>query len=196
MEDIEFENIHARLTEVVGSQAPKELAAALGISEQAVYKALRKKDIPQTWVYRISSKYDIQPSWLTTGIGPKHRRRDEESVSEQIEAVAAPHNTCEKCLELYERLYQIGESEKSLMRENADLRVELERLETRFAALVSSQAGEKEEWRGFKSTTEELIKLQREKIEELEEQLKKGFGATDAPASATCAPSTTPTNDE
>jgi DNA repair exonuclease SbcCD ATPase subunit len=71
MEDIIFESILARLGEVVGSVLPKDLADALDISEQAVYKALNNKKIPKTWFYRISSKYGVKQSWLATGLEPK-----------------------------------------------------------------------------------------------------------------------------
>ena len=64
------EGIRARIEKIIGSQSPKDMSAALGISVQAVYKALRSGKIPETWVYKLAAKYGIFPQWISSGEGP------------------------------------------------------------------------------------------------------------------------------
>ncbi len=82
MKEALFEDVLCRLAEVVGLQAPKDLAAALEISEQAVYKASRARKIPSTWVYRTAKNSAVSRTGFSTAEGsygrtkvPTHRRK-------------------------------------------------------------------------------------------------------------------------
>lgn len=176
MEDVEFDNILNRLAGVVGSRSPKELAAALGISEQAVYKVLKKKAVPRTWIYRISSKYNIELSCLLGEATAKQEKQTEDALN-------APPNVLsvyERCLELYERLYRLAENEKFLLKENADLRVQLKALENRFALPDGTRPAELPAWGEGGTVAEEVSRLhQSRREEELEARNKKEAGVVD-----------------
>ncbi|MDL2272352.1 hypothetical protein LJC23_04895 [Desulfovibrio sp. OttesenSCG-928-I05] len=84
MKNNNFEEMHSRFVEVIGSGTPKAFAAALEISVQAVHKALRQKRIPSTWVYKIATKYTLFPDWLLTGKEPRSRETPHQVESFEI----------------------------------------------------------------------------------------------------------------
>ena len=72
MEDEQFEAMFSRLSEIVGSRSARGLAHALEISEQAVYKSLRARKIPNSWVYSIARKFKVPADWIMLGTLPEH----------------------------------------------------------------------------------------------------------------------------
>lgn len=70
MKDPALEDVRARIGKIIGSQSPKKLSAALGISVQAVYKGLRGEKVPETWVYKLAAQFGVSPQWILSGEGP------------------------------------------------------------------------------------------------------------------------------
>jgi len=67
----------ARLLEAINADSIEQLAAALGVSRQAVYHAKTNKKIPPAWFVNIASKYSLSLDWLV--FGTNSMRRGEES---------------------------------------------------------------------------------------------------------------------
>ncbi|HEU6436104.1 MAG TPA: S24 family peptidase [Nitratidesulfovibrio sp.] len=72
MEDASWEEILKRLYEATGTKTDAALAAALGLSHQAVYSAKSKSKIPPSWVYEAARRFSVSADWLFFGRGPMH----------------------------------------------------------------------------------------------------------------------------
>jgi hypothetical protein len=69
-----------RLMDAAGAKNESALAAAIGISHQAVYNAKKKGVIPPAWVYTIAVGFGVSTDWLFFG----HRECDEEGHFEAV----------------------------------------------------------------------------------------------------------------
>lgn len=125
----------------------------VGLSQQAMATSL---GIPQTtWsnyendknkphfalINIICSEFEVNVDWLLFGRGSAQvditKNTKEFPRSNRDTLILSSNRGCQKCLELFERLYQSGESEKNLLMENAALRLNLEKLETKISILMS-----------------------------------------------------------
>ena len=124
MEGAKFEDELARLLKAVGSGKLKDLAAALSISEQAVSKALKKKKIPKTWAYTLSTKTNHSLEWLL--YGAEEENGLERSGTDAATALKTSVTACPRCLELYDKLVQLLEENGQVRLENVKIRAELD----------------------------------------------------------------------
>ena len=69
MKDATDNEVLERLAEVIDSRSATDFSQALEISVQAVYKVLRGKKVPNSWVYKIAKKFQVSPEWLFHGMG-------------------------------------------------------------------------------------------------------------------------------
>ena len=69
----QFEDKFSRLWRSVGAKNDSELARALGVIQQTVSAARKRKTIPCSWIIKISENYGISCDWLLYGEGPKYR---------------------------------------------------------------------------------------------------------------------------
>ena len=88
MKDASWEEILSRLNEATETKSDAALAAALGLSHQAIYSAKSKGRIPPAWIYEAARRYDVSADWLFFGRGRKKVADPDES--------AAPSPTLEK----------------------------------------------------------------------------------------------------
>jgi predicted transcriptional regulator len=133
MEGAKFESILMRVASVTKSIKPKDLASILEITPAAVSKALTKKQIPATWVNKLTTKYNLTHRWLMFGDGSENEDFVEAGpITEQKHSM---HLTLtkkgeEKLMEIYGKLVESQEREiealkeqvASLKAENAELK--------------------------------------------------------------------------
>jgi hypothetical protein len=95
MEGANFADQVVRITKAIGSTKARDWATVLGISEQAVSKALKKKQIPRNWFYKISTKLNLSLEWLLNGQEPMQAKA--EKITQQID--------CANCLNYIKNLF-------------------------------------------------------------------------------------------
>ncbi len=76
MDLTDFESFLNRVFETTGIRSQKQLAEALGLHRSAVSQAKRKGLVPDSWIYKIASLYDIDAAWLEKGTGIKENYND------------------------------------------------------------------------------------------------------------------------
>ena len=146
MKDTAIDEIFARMHTTIGSAADNALAKALGLSAQAVSEARRKQKIPPAWAITLARKYQVSLDWLLFGRDPAGTG-NAGSAGEGAPASAFTAAACGQCRELLhlnrellkqlgvanERAHQAGEREMLLLKENAAIRAESNKLKTRLA---------------------------------------------------------------
>ena len=60
-----------RVSEATGLGSQNQLSKALGIHRSAITQAKRNDSVPDKWIAKLAEKFDLNPSWLRTGTGPK-----------------------------------------------------------------------------------------------------------------------------
>ena len=144
------DEIFERMLKTIGSVADNALAKALGLSAQAVSEARRKQKIPPAWTITLADKYQVSLDWLFFGHAPV-RSEDSGSAGEGVPPAACTTAACGQCRELLhqnrellqqlgianERVYQAGEREMMLLKENAALQAEAKDLKTRLSLSVA-----------------------------------------------------------
>lgn len=61
------EAIVARMKEATSSSTDSDLARALEVSPQVIYNARKRRRIPSSWIFSVSTKYGISADWLIYG---------------------------------------------------------------------------------------------------------------------------------
>ena len=69
----EFDATYARMLLAINGSNQEHLASFLGISKDAIYKAIRSQKIPPAWFFTIGRKANISVDWLDSGLGPMRR---------------------------------------------------------------------------------------------------------------------------
>jgi hypothetical protein len=126
MEGANFTDQFIRITKALESTKARDWAGILGISEQAVSKALKKKQIPRSWLYKISTKLNIPLEWLLNGQEPL-----------QVEKEKPIPEHCANCFELYKKLVLSQERELALTNENNELKGKIAALEYRLSLFAN-----------------------------------------------------------
>ena len=85
----QLEDKFARLRRSVGAKNDSELAKALGIIQQTVSAARKRRTIPCSWIIRISEKYGISCDWLLYGEGTKYRSKSRQISPQSSSTVSA-----------------------------------------------------------------------------------------------------------
>ena len=67
MKDASFTDVIERLMDATKTRNESALAAAIGITHQAVYNAKKKGNIPTSWVYEVAKKFSVSADWLFFG---------------------------------------------------------------------------------------------------------------------------------
>jgi hypothetical protein len=121
-----------RLMQAARASGPSDLAKLLDVSPQAVYDAKRRDKVPDAWVRLVAEQSGVSADWLFFG-----EREAEKATPIASKAKAADGSSAlyERLFQADERLFQASERERALMMANADLRVEVGRMETRLTAL-------------------------------------------------------------
>ena len=65
--DYNFDKAFTRLFEIVGAKNQTQLASAIGIAQPNISRAKRTKKIPEVWLLRLESKYNIDSKWVLYG---------------------------------------------------------------------------------------------------------------------------------
>jgi len=76
MDFTDFRSFIDRVFESTQIRTQKQLAEALGVHRSAVSQAKRKNAIPESWIFKIASMFDINPAWLEKGTGTKFAVKD------------------------------------------------------------------------------------------------------------------------
>ena len=131
-----------RLLALRGATKQKIFAQELRINPNTLRAYEEGRSLPnQKVLERICVKYSVSPVWLLLGEGsvrPLELDRQKEAGADEGSASSA---MCQRCLELYEKLVQAQGRENMLLKENADLKVEMARLSlSSTAGDVSAQA--------------------------------------------------------
>lgn len=66
-----FAAIMFRIQEVTGARTQVQLADALEVRQSSISDAKRRQSIPDGWVLTVHLKFDVMPSWILTGEGPR-----------------------------------------------------------------------------------------------------------------------------
>ena len=72
-----------RICESVGCKE-NDIAAALGITEQAVSNAKRKPNIPKSWAKQVQDKYGVNSEWILTGEGERMMGEFHQQLANEI----------------------------------------------------------------------------------------------------------------
>lgn len=83
----QFETRFHRLKIAAGAKSDTELGKSLGLTQQSIGAARKKKQIPPVWITRICEKHRISADWLLFGEGAMKR----EGRSIQIAESPAPY---------------------------------------------------------------------------------------------------------
>lgn len=67
----QFEQVMARISEVLGIKTQAELAEKIGIRQSSVADAKKRGSIPDSWLLKIVCVYHINPLWIVHGTGSK-----------------------------------------------------------------------------------------------------------------------------
>jgi phage repressor protein C with HTH and peptisase S24 domain len=67
-------DVFRRLSIVLGAEKDIDMAAAVGVSGQAIYNAKKSGKVPLQWLYDVSIRLGISMDWLLFGEGPSHRK--------------------------------------------------------------------------------------------------------------------------
>ena len=62
----------ARVFEATGCRTQMELANVLGIRQSSISDAKKRRAIPAEWLLTLLREYNINPEWVTRGVGPKY----------------------------------------------------------------------------------------------------------------------------
>lgn len=71
MKKIRFDTFFKRLCDATTITFQANLAKALSVSRSAITQAKKNDSIPQKWIFELSRLYNLNPTWLEKGIGPK-----------------------------------------------------------------------------------------------------------------------------
>lgn len=74
----------------IGGKSQDDLASFLGISNDAIYKAVRQGKIPPAWFLTIGKKAGISIDWLVSGIGQMRPGNAQIAPAEAQECNASP----------------------------------------------------------------------------------------------------------
>jgi hypothetical protein len=66
-----FAAIMFRIQEVTGARTQVQLAEVLDVRQSSISDAKRRQSVPDGWVLTVHLKYDVMPSWILTGEGPR-----------------------------------------------------------------------------------------------------------------------------
>ncbi len=75
MANTSFAPFIKRVSEATGLASQNQISKALGIHRSAITQAKRKDSVPDKWIVKLAEKFDLNPSWLRTGAGPKTNTR-------------------------------------------------------------------------------------------------------------------------
>ncbi|MDA3894821.1 MAG: XRE family transcriptional regulator [Desulfobacteraceae bacterium] len=71
-----FESFMDRVFESTQIRTQKQLAEVLGVHRSAVSQAKKKNAVPESWIFKMASLFDINPVWLEKGVGSLFAKKD------------------------------------------------------------------------------------------------------------------------
>lgn len=69
-----FEEVIKRIKQTTSARTQIDLATILGIRQSSISDAKRRGTVPSAWLVKLFEKYQLNPNWLTKGIGPVYLR--------------------------------------------------------------------------------------------------------------------------
>ncbi len=148
------DHVLERLKAAVNANSDRALADALDLRPSAISTAKTRQTVPPSWVLTAATKYNISADWIWFGVGPM--KRGEAAETEALPAGLPPlpvyQGPCQRCewleqdlkiereerrelqqelREMREERRTLADENRGLLKANADLRVELERLRPR-----------------------------------------------------------------
>ena len=92
-EKTKFDDFFERLTKITPIKNQVQLAKELGISRAAISVAKQKDTIPSKWIFELSTRYGINPSYLISGEGLPYMEDGGEQNTVFVEPVKVEEST-------------------------------------------------------------------------------------------------------
>lgn len=153
-----------RLKEALSAKSDSEVARLLGISQQAISNAKANNKLPDAWVRIAAERFELSADWLFFGRGSMRplcapsqqiprEGHQESQVHSTPQEIPSPTETCPQCAVLKEELriereerreatatvLKLYREKEGLLRENAELKIQLARLEATNSAPSSKR---------------------------------------------------------
>ncbi len=74
----------------LGVTTQAALAAELGVTPSSVTDAARRKQVPETWIYKVAYRSGVRAEWLQTGRGAKRPAAQVQVIAESAEEYGLP----------------------------------------------------------------------------------------------------------
>ena len=69
-----FEEIVKRIKQATTARTQIDLAVVLGIRQSSISDAKRRGAVPSSWLITLFDKYQLNPNWVSKGVGPVYLR--------------------------------------------------------------------------------------------------------------------------
>lgn len=70
--DISIDAVYGRIQTILGVRTQVELAAVLGVRQSSVSDALKRGNIPDSWLLTMMTAKGVNPLWIKTGRGHQY----------------------------------------------------------------------------------------------------------------------------
>ena len=123
-------NFGYRIRTIMENLTLQEFADSINVTVRALSNYLAGRVPRKSVLQKICDRYGVVPRWLLTGEGPMYKTDFPASESENVRRVAQTGNT-----DILDRYLRAVDENNTLIRENADLRIQLERKDSRIREL-------------------------------------------------------------
>lgn len=122
-----FEAKFKRILDAAAVTKDAELARALSIKPQSIAAARKRGQIPSGWVEKVAEKFEVSADWLFFGVGEMLRGKIPQLTTQN-------HSELEQAFAKEKELTrELALENRQLLKDNAELRVELEKMKARAA---------------------------------------------------------------
>ena len=128
-------NFGYRIRTIMENLTLQEFADSINVTVRALSNYLAGRVPRKSVLQKICDRYGVVPRWLLTGEGPMYKTDFPASESENVRRVAQTGNT-----DILDRYLRAVDENNTLIRENADLRIQLERKDSRIRDLERENA--------------------------------------------------------
>ena len=123
-------NFGYRIRTIMENLTLQEFADSINVTVRALSNYIAGRVPRKSVLQKICDRYGVVPRWLLTGEGPMYKTDFPASESENVRRVAQTGNT-----DILDRYLRAVDENNTLIRENADLRIQLERKDSRIREL-------------------------------------------------------------
>ena len=128
-------NFGYRIRTIMENLTLQEFADSINVTVRALSNYLAGRVPRKSVLQKICDRYGVVPRWLLTGEGPMYKTDFPASESENVRRVAQTGNT-----DILDRYLRAVDENNTVIRENADLRIQLERKDSRIRDLERENA--------------------------------------------------------